>query len=133
MDRDTEETKVETTNEPVSGGTVRRERVSRAASVPGVVVAQRVVWFIVGVIVILLALRMLLLLLAANRGNAFVDFIYNLSGAFAAPFYGIFNYQPQYGSSVFELSSLVAILIYALVGWLLVSLVTLGSRHRDDV
>ncbi|RZJ87310.1 MAG: YggT family protein, partial [Chryseobacterium sp.] len=80
---------------------------------------------------VLLVLRIVLLLLAANQGNGFVDFVYAVSGFFAMPFYGIFNYTPAYGSSVLELSSIVAIFIYALVGWGLVKLLTIGSRTRD--
>lgn len=101
------------------------------ARVPAEVIAARVIYFITGCIVVLLALRMVLLLLAANRDNGFVTFIYDISGVFAAPFYGIFSYTPSYGSSVFEISSVVAIIVYALVGWGLAKLVTLGSARRN--
>lgn len=107
--------------------------VARDGGVPTAVLASRVVWFVAGFIITLLVLRMVLLLLAANQGNAFVDFVYALSAIFAAPFFGIFAYTPAYGSSVFEISSLVAILVYALVAWGLVRLLTLGSRHADAV
>ncbi|OGL22725.1 hypothetical protein A2707_02225 [Candidatus Saccharibacteria bacterium RIFCSPHIGHO2_01_FULL_45_15] len=98
---------------------------------PGQVIAGRIIYYIVGFITVLLLLRIVLLLLAANQGNGFVDFIYTVSGLFAMPFYGIFNYTPAYGSSVLELSSIVAILIYALVGWGLVKLLTISSRSRE--
>jgi hypothetical protein len=122
---------VKTTDEQVGDTNVKRQTVDKSATVSTSVMVQRAVWFIVGFIVTLLALRILLLLLAANQGNAFVDFIYTLSGVFAAPFYGIFNYQPEYGSFVFEISSVVAILIYTLVGWGIAKLLTLGSTDRD--
>lgn len=92
--------------------------------------AVRIVSFIVGFIVTLLALRILLLLLAANQGNAFVDFVYGLSGVFAVPFYGIFDYEPVYGESVFEISSVVAILVYALIGWGIAKLLTINSQRQ---
>jgi hypothetical protein len=91
--------------------------------------AARIVWYITGVIVTLLALRLILQLLGANEGNGFVDFIYGLSGIFAAPFFGMFNYQPTYGISYFEVGTLVAILIYALIGYGIAQLVTLGDRR----
>lgn len=122
---------VKTTDEQVGDTNIKRQVVDNSATVSTAVMIQRAVWFIVGFIITLLALRILLLLLAANQGNAFVDFIYTLSGVFAAPFYGIFNYQPEYGSFVFEISSVVAILIYALVGWGIAKLLTLGSTDRD--
>lgn len=127
--RETKE--VQTTNEQVGDTSVKRQTVAESTTVSTNVMIQRAVYFIVGVIVTLLALRVLLLLLGANQGNAFVDFIYTLSGLFAYPFYGIFNYQPTYGSSTFEISSVVAILIYALVGWGIAKLLTIGSTHRD--
>lgn len=109
---------------------VTRQRTVARDTVPTGVVAKRVVYYITGIIIALLAIRIILLLLAANQGNAFVDFIYALSGIFAAPFFGIFSYTPAYGSSVFEVSSVVAIIIYALIGWAIAKLFTLGSSRE---
>lgn len=109
---------------------VQRQAVRRTTTVPGSVVGQRVVWYIVGVIIALLVIRLVLLLLGANQGNAFVDFIYGLSGIFAVPFYGIFSYTPAYGHSVLELSSVVAIIVYALIGWGVAKLMSLGSNYE---
>jgi hypothetical protein len=120
---------VQTTDEQVGDTNVQRQTVSEASSAPGNVVAQRVVWYIVGFIIALLALRLILQLLGANQGNPFVDLIYGLSGIFAAPFFGMFSYTPSYGVSYFEVSTLVAILIYALIGWGIAKLFTLNSSH----
>ena len=120
---------VQTTDEQVGGTNVQRQTVSAESSAPGSVVAQRVVWYIVGFIVALLALRLILQLLGANQGNAFVDFVYGISGIFAAPFFGMFSYTPTYGVSYFEVSTLVAILIYSLIGWGIAKLFTLNSTH----
>lgn len=120
------------TREMVGGDTVtHREVVHDVSTPPSAIVAQRVVYFVFGFIITILALRMLLLLLAANQGNSFVDFVYGLSNVFAAPFYGIFNYEPAYGNFVFEVSSLVAIAVYALLGWGIARLLTLGSNHPE--
>lgn len=94
-------------------------------------VAARVISFIGGIIMALLGLRFLLMLLGANRGNGFVDFIYSASYPFAAPFFGIFNYQEQFGVSRFEFETLIAILFYGLITWALVRLVTIGNRHPE--
>lgn len=93
-------------------------------------VAARVIWYVAGVIIVLLALRFVFALLGANKGNGFVDFIYSVSHPFAAPFFGIFNYQTEYGVSKFELSTLVAIAVYALIAWGLARLVTI--RHPQQ-
>lgn len=108
-----------------------REPISTGVS-PAVVLA-RAIYFIFGVVIAFIVLRMIFMLLAANQGNGFVDFIYAVSGIFVAPFFGIFGYTPSYGASVFEISSMVAIVIYALLAWGLIHLVTMGSRHRDEV
>ena len=107
----------------------QRQSASTSRSVPMSVVASRIVWYITGVIVVLLALRLVLLLLGAQQGNGFVDFVYSLSGVFAAPFFGIFNDTAIYGSSHFEPSSLVAVAAYLLVGWGLAKLFTISSSH----
>ncbi|MFZ1458926.1 MAG: hypothetical protein WAT17_03520 [Candidatus Saccharimonadales bacterium] len=107
----------------------QRQSASVSRSVPMSVVASRIVWYITGVIVVLLALRLVLLLLGAQQGNGFVDFVYSLSGVFAAPFFGIFNDTAIYGSSHFEPSSLVAVAAYLLVGWGLAKLFTISSSH----
>lgn len=118
----------ETTNDtaPVE----RREVVAEPAAGPGTV-ARRVIYYIAGFIIALLALRIVLLLLAANEGAPFVDFVYGLSGIFAAPFFGIFNYQPAYGQNVFEISSIIAIIVYALIAAGLAKLFTLTSNRTD--
>ncbi len=106
---------------------------SPAHTVPVVVFVARLIYFVFGVIVSIILLRVLLLLLAANRGNGFVDFVYDTSNAFLAPFHGMFSYTPTYGAAVFEVSALVAIAVYAFITWGLVALVTLGSRHSEDL
>ena len=92
----------------------------------------RIVYFIFGVIIAFIALRFVLLLLAANQGNVFVDFVYGISGIFVAPFYGIFGNTPEFGASIVDVSSIVAILVYALISWAIVSLVTIGKRDRTE-
>lgn len=120
---------VQTTDEQVGATNVQRQTVSEASSAPSNVVAQRVVWYVVGFIVALLGLRLILQILGANQGNAFVDLVYGLSGIFAAPFFGMFSYTPSYGVSYFEVSTLVAILIYSLIGWGIAKLFTINSTH----
>ncbi|RYE36709.1 MAG: YggT family protein [Sphingobacteriales bacterium] len=131
MDEDRQTTETRTTHLQNGNTAVERQTVASETAVPGQVIVGRIIYYIVGFITVLLLLRIVLLLLAANQGNGFVDFIYAVSGFFAMPFYGIFNYTPAYGSSILELSSIVAILIYALVGWGLVKLLTIGSRSRN--
>src|SRR5436190_2334146 len=81
----------------------------------------RITYFVLGVLEVILLLRLIFRLLGANESSDFVMFLYNLSHIFVAPFNGIFNDQAL-GRSVFEISTLVAMLVYALIAWGIVSL-----------
>jgi uncharacterized protein YggT (Ycf19 family) len=87
----------------------------------------RAIYFIFGVIESLIAIRVVLRLLAANRNNPFAELIYGLTGPFVAPFQGLFGSEPNFGQSVFEFSSLAAIVVYALLAFALVRLLYLFS------
>lgn len=113
-----------------NGSTVERETVTNTATADGRVVAQRVIWYIAGFIITLLALRVVLFMLGANRDSGFVDFIYAVSGIFSAPFAGIFP-APTYGQFFFDTASVVAMVVYALVAWGIAKLFTLTSARRD--
>lgn len=132
MDEEKRTVEVEETTHQDGNTAINKRAVSKSTETSGLVVFQRVVWFLLGVIVILLAFRVVLLLLAANEGTAFVDFIYTLGGLFAAPFYGIFSYEPSYGKSVFEISSVVAMAVYAVVAWGINKLATL-TRPSEEI
>ncbi|TMC63758.1 MAG: hypothetical protein E6J16_08290 [Chloroflexota bacterium] len=85
--------------------------------------AIQAVWWIVGFIDTLIAIRFLLKLFGANPAP-FVRFMYDVTWPFVAPFHGIFN-TDQVGRSILEPESLVAIAIYTLIGWGIVSLIRL--------
>jgi uncharacterized protein YggT (Ycf19 family) len=89
----------------------------------------QVVWWIVGLIDTLIAIRFLLKMFGANTASAFVGFMYALTDPLVAPFHGIFNTAAA-GRSVFEPESIVAIIIYTLIGWGIVSLIRLMARNR---
>jgi hypothetical protein len=81
-----------------------------------------IVYYLLGMLEIILALRFLFRLLGASQDNGFIVFLYNLSYMFVVPFSGIFN-NPILGThNVFELSTLIAMLVYALIAWGLVAL-----------
>jgi hypothetical protein len=60
----------------------------------------------------------------ANPAAPFAAAIYAITGPLIAPFNGLFG-TPQLNGSVFEPHSVVAIIVYALLGWLLAKLVWL--------
>lgn len=91
-------------------------------------VASRIVWYIAGIITILLAFRFVLSLLGANRDNPFADFIYSVTYPLVAPFFGLFGYEVQYGVSRFEIETLVAIAVYAVIAYAISALLNIGRE-----
>lgn len=92
-------------------------------------IAVRVVWFIAGVLLTLLAFRFVLVLLGANPSNGFANFIYTVSHPFAAPFFGLFGYSLHYGVSRVEVSTLIAMAVYAILAFGISRLVTIGQKR----
>jgi YGGT family len=84
--------------------------------------AAAVVGLVVGIVDVIIAARFLGKLLGASAHSAFVNFIYQLSGVMVAPFTGIFGNTGN-NTNTFETASLVAIVVYAVIGWGLVVLI----------
>src|SRR5471030_933191 len=81
-------------------------------------IVERAVWFLAGILLVLLAFRFLLSLLGANTSNGFANFIYSASHPFVSPFFSLFCYNNYTnGVSHFEAFTLVAMLFYLLVAW----------------
>jgi uncharacterized protein YggT (Ycf19 family) len=91
--------------------------------------AVAVVGFIVGIVDIFIAARFLGKLLGASAQSAFVNFIYQVSSPMVAPFTGIFGNAGS-GANSFETASLVAIAVYAVIGWGLVVLIRIVTAPR---
>lgn len=84
----------------------------------------QVIWYILGVIEILLAFRIVLRALGAYPLSGFASFIYAVSDPLALPFMGILPMSIG-ENSVFEWSTLIAILVYAVIAFGLVYLLQL--------
>jgi len=76
----------------------------------------QLIWLFLGILEALIALRIGLKLIGANPESSIVALIYGLTFLFLFPFEGMIA-TPTVGSMVLELSSLFAMLIYALIAW----------------
>jgi hypothetical protein len=126
MDDNTEKTTETTTR---AGDTVQKTTEtssSRAKSEHQQNTAARTVWFIAGILLVLLGFRFVLALLGANTSNSFANFIYKVSHPFVTPFFSLFSYRQVYGVSHVEVYTLVAIVVYAVIAWGIVRLFTLN-------
>ncbi len=124
----------EVTDRDPAGNRVTTRAVSHESRDQKVSKIAQIVWFVVGLIVAVLGLRFVLALVGANLANGFANFIYTLSDPFVAPFRGLLQVgEFQAGVSRFELETLIAILIYVLLGWGIASAVRLGSKNSSRV
>ncbi len=86
--------------------------------------AMDLIYLVFGVIDGLLLIRLVLKLLGANTTAAFTQWVYNVTDFFLAPFR---NLLPAIGNnqSQLEMSVIVAILVYALVAWVMARLMAI--------
>jgi YggT family protein len=84
-------------------------------------VTQLVYW-VFGLVEGLIAIRFVLKALGANPSAGFAEFIYGVTAPLVAPFSNLFA-NPASEASVLELNSLIALVVYALVAYLLARLV----------
>ncbi len=93
------------------------------------------VYFFFGLLEVLLGFRLAFKLTGANPISGFVRFIYSFTQPFILPFEGIFRRGYTQGvetTSVLEPSTLVAMVVYALIAWGIVKFVAIlvGRAHE---
>ena len=78
--------------------------------------ATQLIWLLLGMLEAMIALRIMLKLIGANPESTIVALIYGFTALFLFPFVGLIG-SPAAGNMVLELSSMFAMLIYALLAW----------------
>ena len=82
----------------------------------GLYQVNRIMWSILAFLEILLAFRFVLRLIAANPNSGFAVLMYGITGVFVAPFNGLIT-TPTSGGSSLEVTTLIAMAVYALIFW----------------
>jgi YggT family protein len=77
------------------------------------------IYLVFGLIGGLLLIRFLLRALAANNDAGFAQAVYAITGVLLGPFSGLFGTPQIATGAVIEVSTLVALIVYAGIGWLL--------------
>ena len=85
---------------------------------------DQVVWYILGLIEILLVFRVLLKALGANSMAAFTGMIYSLTNPLVSPFKGILGVFVT-GNSIVEWSTIIAGVVYLCIAWGVIYLMNL--------
>lgn len=123
---------VTTTSAPSTQQVVRNTRVVTPAVMTGslqktydtkkaIFRSYQVIWYILGVIEVILAFRIILKFLGANTYSGFTGLIYAVSAPFALPFAGILGTTVS-SDIVFEWSTLIAMVVYAVIAYGIVAL-----------
>ena len=76
--------------------------------------AKQVIWLLLGFLESVLALRFLFKLIGVNPANPFASILYGFTNLFVAPFANLTG-TPAAEGMVFEFTTLIAMLVYALV------------------
>jgi hypothetical protein len=86
----------------------------------------QIVWYILGLIEVLLAFRLVLKLLGANPAAGFTSLVYGSTYIFTAPFLSVFGITKVAGS-VFEWTTILAMFVYFVVGMGIIKLFLMGK------
>ncbi len=86
----------------------------------------QVVWYLLGLVEVLLAFRFVLKLTAANPVAGFTSFIYGTTYVFAAPFLNVFQ-RTQVDGNIFEWTTLLAMLVYWMIALAVIKLFLMGK------
>ncbi|MEI8061781.1 MAG: YggT family protein [bacterium] len=87
----------------------------------------QIVWYVLGIIEVLLAFRFVLKLLGANPAAGFTSFVYGITYVFANPFLSVFRSSQIVTGSIFEWTSLLAMVVYWIIATAIVNLFFMGK------
>ena len=93
----------------------------------------QLVWLLLGILETALALRFMFKLIAVNAANPFASLLYKVTDIFVAPFASLTG-APAAGEMVLEISTIIAMIVYFLLGWVLERIIyVLFYRPRGPV
>jgi len=108
------------------------ERVQTETKPESKTMAVNIIWYILGLIEVLLAFRLFFKLFGANPNSGFVNFIYSITDVLTKPFDLIFGVQTNPNGSVvqsvFEPSIIMAGIVYLLIAWGIVKLIKINDK-----
>jgi len=96
--------------------------------------ARKYIYYILGILEVLFAIRLVFKLLGANPASGFVSGIYSVTGVFLLPFTSIFRTAVTKGvetQSILEPATLIAMIVYALVAWGIIKLIEINKKPND--
>ena len=94
----------------------------------------KVVYYILGLFEVLFGFRLIFKLLGANPESTLVVFIYSMSEPLLSPFTGVFRSAVTQGievQSALEPTTVIAMIVCALIAWGIVKLIEINRAPRD--
>lgn len=91
----------------------------------------QIIYLVFGIIEVLIALRVILKLFGANPDAGFSSLIYGVTQPLVAFFQGVFPTHSTNKGGVFEVSSVLAIIVYALLAYVIVRVIRIVSSRRQ--
>lgn len=110
-----------------------RQRVVRDRAKEARLLAYQItqlIWIAFGFLITTIGLRVVLKLLGANPVSVFTSLVYQFTDLFLWPFTGMFA-APSANGMVLEVSSLIAMFVYAFIAWLVARIVWLLLYRTD--
>jgi hypothetical protein len=93
----------------------------------------QLIWLFLGILEGLLGLRFIFKLIGVNAEATFAKLIYSFTDLFVMPFQNLIG-TPAAGNMVMEISTIIAMIVYLLIGWALERIVyVLFYRPRGPV
>lgn len=93
--------------------------------------AYQVIWYVLGIVEVVLVFRFILKLIGANQSAEFVRFLYKLSEPMVWPFKGVLA-SSMIGHLEFDWATLLAMAVYAAIAYGLVYLFQLVKPVNPD-
>lgn len=112
-------------------GYAATEQVTRDVAAEGRLrsaLVTQIIGAILGLLEILLGLRFILKLIAANPNSGFAVFVYGITKPFLAPFTALVG-TPESGGTILEVTTLIAMAVYALFFWVVVRVVRIAANR----
>ncbi len=86
----------------------------------------QIIWYLLYYVEAVLILRFILKLLGANPAAGFTSFVYSATGFLVGPFLSVFGITQVLGS-VFEWTTILAMLVYWFIAFAIVKLLLIGK------
>lgn len=121
---------VEVVNQP---GQYAQRRVVRNSTAEQYAMLSRItqiIWLLFGFLEALIGIRIVLRLIGANPAAVFTQILYGVTDVFLWPFAGI-TANPGVGAFQLEISSIIGMIVYALIAWGLTRLIWVLFYHPE--